>query len=118
MYDPDALQITQETEDLMIQQITRQTAQQAPPLPITNQEINQQELHARVDTAKESFFMAKKMPADKPNRKGGNGFAISMEKLSLSESSYNEDDDEDDDDADPEEAGKVPVSGEKLSLDL
>lgn len=79
MYDLDALQITQETENLMIQQITSQTAQQAPPLPITNQEINQQEPHARVDTAKETFLMegAKKMPADKPNRKLGDGFAIS-----------------------------------------
>lgn len=46
----------------------------------------------------------------------------SMEKLSISESSYNEDDDDDDDDNfktdDLEEAGQIPVSGEKLFLDL
>lgn len=85
VYDLDALQITQETENLMIQQITSQTAQQAPPLPITNQEMNQQEPHTRVDTAKETCFMegAKKMPADKPNREVGGGFAISSSERYL-----------------------------------
>lgn len=37
-----ALQITQESENQLLQQITGQTAQQAPPLPITTQAILQE----------------------------------------------------------------------------
>nr|XP_057945767.1 chitin synthase 1 [Doryrhamphus excisus] len=53
------LQITQETENLILQQITRQTEQQAPPLAITNQENSQPaasnvEPQARPDTSKET----------------------------------------------------------------
>lgn len=44
-------QVTQETENLMIQQITGQTAQQAPPLPTTAQEMDQ---HAASNVAAEA----------------------------------------------------------------
>lgn len=61
----------------MIQQITGQTAQKDPTLPITNQEVIQQaaamtEAQAKVDTPKEEALAeeeAKKPPTDQPNRK-------------------------------------------------
>lgn len=68
----------------MIRQITGQTAEQAPPLPITNQEITQQaaakpEPQVEVKTTKEAVEDAKKSPTDKLNGKAakGNGDASS-----------------------------------------
>lgn len=67
---PTALQVTQETDNLMIQQITGQTAQQAPPIPINTQEI--MELQARVNRTSEKALLmegAKNTPTEKPNKK-------------------------------------------------
>lgn len=69
-----ALQITQETENLMLQQITGQTAQQAPPLPITTQEIIQEptskpEPQAKLNTSnKKSKEVAKTRTAKSKRR--------------------------------------------------
>ncbi|XP_045888846.1 chitin synthase 1 [Micropterus dolomieu] len=119
------IQITQETENLMIRQITGQTAEQAPPLPITNQEITQQaaakpEPQVEVKTTKEAVEEAKKSPTDKLNGKAakGNGDASSgsddsIEKKSLSESASDESDEEYDKDfmtADLEKTEERPVS--------
>uniref|UniRef100_A0A8C2WR57 chitin synthase n=1 Tax=Cyclopterus lumpus TaxID=8103 RepID=A0A8C2WR57_CYCLU len=69
------LQITQETENLMLRQITGHTAQQAPPLPIVNQDsINQiaatkMEPEAKVDTNTENAVEEAEKPLfDKQNR--------------------------------------------------
>lgn len=67
---PTALQVTQETENLMIQQITGLTAQQAPPIPIKTQEI--MELQARVNKTSEKALLmegAKNTPTEEPNKK-------------------------------------------------
>ncbi|XP_068587279.1 chitin synthase 1 [Cebidichthys violaceus] len=109
------LQITQETENLMLRQMTGQTAQQAPPLPITNQDslIQQMAPEAKVDTNTEKAVeRAEKLPAEKHKRKEGKGSDTasyssddSVNKKSISPSVYDEDDAEEDDDliANPEE---------------
>ncbi|XP_054627280.1 chitin synthase 1 isoform X2 [Dunckerocampus dactyliophorus] len=61
------LQVTQETENLMIQQITGQTGQQAPPLAITNHETAQPaasnvEPQAGRDTSKEAAEQGGRKP--------------------------------------------------------
>ncbi|AWP01708.1 Hypothetical protein SMAX5B_012308 [Scophthalmus maximus] len=67
------LQITQETENLMLQQITAQSAQKAPPTSITNQEETQQvtvnlELQAYPATTKEETVEGAMIPpTEKPN---------------------------------------------------
>uniref|UniRef100_A0A4W6G3I7 chitin synthase n=1 Tax=Lates calcarifer TaxID=8187 RepID=A0A4W6G3I7_LATCA len=72
------IQVTQETENLILQQITSQTVQQAPPPPTTNQEITQQpaakpEPPANLDTTKEKAVEGAKKPAAKLNRRPGKG---------------------------------------------
>lgn len=68
-----SLQITQETENLMLQQITAQSAQKAPPTSITNQEETQQvtvnlELQAYPATTKEETVEGAMIPpTEKPN---------------------------------------------------
>ncbi|XP_031702258.1 chitin synthase 1 [Anarrhichthys ocellatus] len=116
------LQITQETENLMLRQMTGQTAQQAPPLPITNQDslIQQMEPEAKVDTNTEKAVEGtKNPPTDKHNGMEGKGNDTisyssddSVNKKSISPSVYDEDDVEEDDDsmiADPDET-ELPVS--------
>ncbi|XP_075965873.1 chitin synthase 1 [Anarhichas minor] len=116
------LQITQETEKLMLRQMTGQTAQQAPPLPITNQDslIQQMEPEAKVDTNTEKAVEGtKNSPTDKHNGMEGKGNDTvsyssddSVNKKSISPSVYDEDDVEEDDDlmiADPDET-ELPVS--------
>ncbi|XP_070762388.1 chitin synthase 1 [Enoplosus armatus] len=114
------LQITQETENLMLRQITGQTAQQAPPLPITNQEITQQaaaklEPQAEVDTTKEEAVEEAQIPpSDKPKGKAAkiDDASSSSAQKSISESESDEDDDDDDDFmfGDIEETKELPVS--------
>ncbi|XP_044051750.1 chitin synthase 1 [Siniperca chuatsi] len=118
------IQVTQETENLMIRQITGQTTQQAPPLPITNQEITQQaaakvEPRAEVNTTKkETVEETEKPPTDKLNKKAakGNddassGSDDSDEKESISQSaSDNDDDDEVAKTVDIEQTQELPVS--------
>nr|XP_046254899.1 chitin synthase 1 [Scatophagus argus] len=70
------MQITQETENLIIQQITGQTAQQALPIPLTYQETTHQtaaktEPQAKVNTTKETALVmekAEKKHTDKQKR--------------------------------------------------
>ncbi|XP_039984615.1 chitin synthase 1 [Xiphias gladius] len=128
------IQITQETENLMLQQIKGQVAQQAPPRPITNQEITQQpaaelEPQAKLDATEEEAVEgagegAKKPPTDTPNGKAakGNGAASSWsydgdekQSISLSASDEDDDDEEEEDDDDLmtfglEETKELPVS--------
>ncbi|XP_053174040.1 chitin synthase 1 [Scomber japonicus] len=124
------IQISQETENLMIQQITGQTAQQAPPIPITNGEITEQAAskpgpQVRLDDIKEEEKEKKteeesnKIPTDEQKKKegknsdaGSSGSADYAEKLSISLSSSDEDDYEDDDDMvmNADETEEVPVS--------
>ncbi|KAK9542640.1 hypothetical protein VZT92_000484 [Zoarces viviparus] len=116
------LQITQETENVMLRQMAGQTAQQAPPLPITNKDslIQQMEPEAKVDTNTEKAVEGTKKPrTDKHNGMEGKGSdAVSYSsddsayKKSISPSVYDEDDIEEDDDlmiADPDET-ELPVS--------
>ncbi|KAM7015137.1 chitin synthase 1 [Tautogolabrus adspersus] len=117
------IQVTQETENLMFQQITGKSTQQAPPLPVTNTEVTHQaetkmELQAIVDTSKGNTVVvgeAKKLYGKEG--KGSNASSSSSEdtvkKLSLSESSSDEDVDDDDDDFmidDADETVGLPVS--------
>ncbi|XP_073319957.1 chitin synthase 1 [Pagrus major] len=128
------LQVTQETENLMIQQITGQIAQQAPPLPITNHETTQQaaakmEPQAKVDTRMEAdlFVSGSKSPStdssptDEPIRKAVVAFedqsSVSSddngERSSISKSMFSDDGDDDDDEGgfnDHEETEEFPVS--------
>ncbi|XP_034419469.1 chitin synthase 1 [Cyclopterus lumpus] len=119
------LQITQETENLMLRQITGHTAQQAPPLPIVNQDsINQiaatkMEPEAKVDTNTENAVEEAEKPLfDKQNRmavKGNDTVSSrsddSVNKKSMSQSVY-DDVEEDDDDLMIAELGEteLPVS--------
>ncbi|KAM3876977.1 chitin synthase 1 [Diretmus argenteus] len=121
------IQITQETENLMLQQITGQSAQQTPPLPITNPEVTQQtslnpKPQSRLDTTKEEDGGgAKKHPTGRKTGAGekendfasvGSGDSVGKERISLS--TYDDDDEDDDDDGqfydDPEEREEIPVS--------
>ncbi|XP_040894744.1 chitin synthase 1 [Toxotes jaculatrix] len=129
------IQITQETENLMLQQITGQTAHQVPPPQNTNQEITQQpaaklEPPAKLDITKEDGMAeAKKPPTDKPNGKAAKVQYLkkdnpeitkmcvcsdgSADKISLSLSESDEEHDEDDDDlmtGDLQETEELPVS--------
>ncbi|KAM6950004.1 chitin synthase 1 [Lycodopsis pacificus] len=116
------LQITQETENLMLRQVTGQTAQQAPPLSITNRDslIHRMEPEAKLDTNTEKAVEGTKNPrTDKHNGMEGKGNDTvsyssddSVNKKSISPSVYEEDDVEEDDDlmiADPDET-ELPVS--------
>ena len=67
-----ALQVTQETEHLMLRQITGQTAQQALPLTITNQAAAEMEPQTKVDSTK-AVEEAKELPTDKLNEKADKG---------------------------------------------
>uniref|UniRef100_A0A8D0D465 chitin synthase n=1 Tax=Sander lucioperca TaxID=283035 RepID=A0A8D0D465_SANLU len=66
------IQVTQETEHLMLRQITGQTAQQALPLTITNQAAAEMEPQAKVDSTK-AVEGAKEPPTDKLNKKAEKG---------------------------------------------
>ncbi|XP_060897853.1 chitin synthase 1 [Labrus mixtus] len=115
------IQITQESENLMFQQITGQTSQQAPPLPVTSAEVThpaevKMELQAIVEKRKEDSVVVEE--AKKNYRKQGKGSNASssssddtVEKRSLSESSFDEDDEDDDFMIDnTEETVELPVS--------
>ncbi|XP_049574396.1 chitin synthase 1 [Syngnathus scovelli] len=102
-------QVTQETENLMIQQITGRTGQQAAPLPITAQETNEHP----------ALTMELKSPADanKMAQPGGNKLHIdkesvdSMEKASISSASEDGDNEDDDDyDNNNQENADLPIS--------
>ncbi|XP_031170030.1 chitin synthase 1 [Sander lucioperca] len=91
------IQVTQETEHLMLRQITGQTAQQALPLTITNQAAAEMEPQAKVDSTK-AVEGAKEPPTDKLNKKAekGNDAASSssdnsVKKSSISQSGSDED---------------------------
>ncbi|XP_035011461.2 chitin synthase 1 [Hippoglossus stenolepis] len=100
-------QITQETENLMLQQITGQSAQHAPNSLLTNQETTQQatvnlELQVKPDTnMEETFERAQASPTDKHNktnrdRDNDTDYSSSddsTEKKSLSMSAIDDDDD-------------------------
>ncbi|XP_023251040.1 uncharacterized protein LOC111645926 [Seriola lalandi dorsalis] len=107
------IQITQETENLMIQQITGQNTKHAtPPLPITTQEITPQpaaklEPQAKLDNTKEEAVEGtKKPPTDILNMNAAKGDDAasneSDEKRSISLSGFDEDD--------LEETEEFPVS--------
>ncbi|XP_034044491.1 chitin synthase 1 [Thalassophryne amazonica] len=97
------LQVTQETENLMIQQITNQIAPQGPQevlLPLTAKAEPQFRLD---NTKEETVGHAKNPPTNKQrqNLLGNNDVAFtdsddSVEKRSMSRSSYDEDSDNDD----------------------
>ncbi|XP_070689214.1 chitin synthase 1 [Pempheris klunzingeri] len=100
------LQVTQETENLIIRQISGQTAKPDPP-PVPNQEITQQaapkmEPQAKGDITKETVVVeeAEKLPSNKPNEtvaKGHNAAVThsddSIEKQSIPSSESDDDDD-------------------------
>nr|XP_020471317.1 uncharacterized protein LOC109969026 [Monopterus albus] len=72
------IQVTQETENLMLQQITGQIAQQAPPPQNTNQEMTQKPASQTQPQAKPSTIKvvpdeAKEHPSEKPKRKSAKG---------------------------------------------
>ncbi|XP_035508265.1 chitin synthase 1 [Morone saxatilis] len=107
------LQITQETENLMIRQITGQTVQQDLPIPITAQDITQaeaaasMELQVKVNATKETLNKDadKKSPTGDPkvkSTKGKDGASSSsndsVEKLSINSYSSDEDDKDSDED--------------------
>ncbi|XP_042343741.1 chitin synthase 1 [Plectropomus leopardus] len=117
------LQITQETENLMIRQITGQTAPKDPPLPVTYQDLLTQqtaadtEPQANVDISK-TVEGAMKPPNGKPNGKAGKendtdncSSNDSIDKRSITSSVASEDDGEDDDDSmfNLEETEELPV---------
>uniref|UniRef100_UPI0037E94D53 chitin synthase 1 n=1 Tax=Semicossyphus pulcher TaxID=241346 RepID=UPI0037E94D53 len=87
------LQITQESERLIFQQITGQKAQQAPPLPIANQELIKQieasmERPAKVGiTKEEEAEKQQEISSDSDSSSSDN----SVEKRSLSQSSFDDD---------------------------
>ncbi|KAM8763421.1 chitin synthase 1 [Acanthopagrus schlegelii] len=121
------LQVTQETENLMIQQITSQIAQQARPLAITNQEHTQQgavkkEPQPKVDKRMEADFdvSGAKTPdsssSDEPDRKPVIRFQDQSsdssdenddKQSSISRSMYSDDDD---DFNELEDAEEFPIS--------
>uniref|UniRef100_A0A8C4ESJ2 chitin synthase n=1 Tax=Dicentrarchus labrax TaxID=13489 RepID=A0A8C4ESJ2_DICLA len=104
------LQITQETENLMIRQITGQTVQQDLPIPITAQDITQEgaaanmELQAKDNAIKETLNedTDKKSPTGDPKVKSAKGKDVasgsSVEKLSINSYSSDEDDKDSDED--------------------
>ncbi|KAM9825436.1 chitin synthase 1 isoform 1-T2 [Syngnathus typhle] len=102
-------QVTQETENLMIQQITGRTGQQAAPLPITAQETNEHpaltmELQPPADTNKMAQPGGKTLHIDKES-------VDSMEKASLSSASEDDDDEDGDDyDNNNQENADLPIS--------
>ncbi|XP_037102964.1 chitin synthase 1 [Syngnathus acus] len=103
-------QVTQETENLMIQQITGRTGQQAAPLPITAQETNEHpaltmELQPPADANKMAQPGGKKLHIDKES-------VDSMEKASISSAAEDDDDEDDDDDYDNnnQENADLPIS--------
>ncbi|KAM9366708.1 chitin synthase 1 [Symphorus nematophorus] len=114
------LQITQETENLMIQQITGQMAQKGSTMPVATHEITPQaaakvEPQANVNQTKEEALVmevAKKPPTDKPNRKAAKDYDTSIdsddsvENLSISQTSS----DDDFNLGDFEETEELPVS--------
>uniref|UniRef100_UPI003AACB695 chitin synthase 1 n=1 Tax=Centroberyx gerrardi TaxID=166262 RepID=UPI003AACB695 len=101
------IQVTQETENLMIQQITSQLAQQASSVPITNQEVIPQ---SGPDTTKEEAGGgAKNPPTDRKKGQGerdkdlasiGSESVVSVGKQRISQSTYDEDDDEEEEEDD------------------
>ncbi|TDH17171.1 hypothetical protein EPR50_G00005670 [Perca flavescens] len=108
------MQVTQETEHLMLRQITGQIAQQALPLTITNQAAAEREPQTKVDSTK-AVEGAKELPTDKLNEKAdkGNDAASSSSDNSVKKSSMESGSDEDDDDdssviADLEETEELP----------
>nr|XP_061796443.1 chitin synthase chs-1-like [Nerophis lumbriciformis] len=117
------LQITQETENLMIQQITGQTGQQASPPPITAPETNQHAasnvaLQASSDTNKAAEEGEKKTLTNKDTMEMkfldtmSKYTDDSVEKQSIStNASYDDDDDdEEDDDNDNRDNADLPLS--------
>ncbi|XP_078106768.1 chitin synthase 1 isoform X2 [Sander vitreus] len=108
------IQVTQETEHLMLRQITGQTAKQDFPLTITNQAAAEMEPQAKVDSTK-AVEGAKEPPTDKLNEKAkkGNDAASSSSSVKKSSISQSVSDDEDDDDdsmiADLEEPEELPA---------
>ncbi|XP_061736231.1 chitin synthase 1 [Nerophis ophidion] len=101
------LQVTQETENLMIQQITGQIGQQAPPLAITNHETTQP---GASNVEPQAQFDTSNGPVEQKGQRDMielNEFDTmssysddSLEKKSTA--SYNDDDDDDDEDDDDE----------------
>ncbi|XP_061621971.1 chitin synthase 1 [Phyllopteryx taeniolatus] len=116
------LQITQETENLMIQQITGQTGHKASPPPITAVETNQHaasNVEPQADTNKAAEQGGKKPLTDKDRRELKLFDTISkntddsVEKQSISTSPSDDDDDDDDDDDeydDKQDSEDLPIS--------
>ncbi|XP_061522553.1 chitin synthase 1 isoform X2 [Phycodurus eques] len=114
------LQITQETENLMIQQITGQTGHKASPPPITAVETNQQaasNVEPQADTNKAAEQEGKKPLTDKDRRELKVFDTISkntddsVEKQSISTSPSDDDDDDDDDEYDDKQDSEdLPIS--------
>ncbi|XP_061882249.1 chitin synthase 1 [Entelurus aequoreus] len=109
------LQVTQETENLMIQQITGQIGQQAPPHAITNHETtllaaSNVEPQDRLDASDEP--VEQKGQRDKIEVKDFDTMSSYSDKSfeKKSTASYNDDDDDDDDDQDDKNATDLPMS--------
>ncbi|XP_077420139.1 chitin synthase 1 [Vanacampus margaritifer] len=116
-------QITQETENLIVQQITKQNGQQAPPLPIAGQETNQ---HAASNVEPEAALGTSQMapqeelkplpdeerrefkPFDIMSRKTDD--SLEKESISTSESEDEDEDDDDNDNDDNKDNADLPVS--------
>ncbi|XP_077376122.1 chitin synthase 1 [Festucalex cinctus] len=104
------LQITQETENLIVQKIKGQNGQQAAPLPITGQETNQHaasnvEPQAALDVGKTPQQGLKPLPEEemrefKPFDDLFRNTDDSLEKESISTSECESEDDDDDDEKD------------------
>ncbi|XP_074522635.1 chitin synthase 1 [Halichoeres trimaculatus] len=96
------IQVTQETEHLLIQQITGQSLQQAPPLLMANYEETQK-TEAKMDTAtKEDTTKGAALVVEKPSTHYESSSSSSSDgsvgKQSISRSSSDEDEDEEDHD--------------------
>ncbi|XP_041645086.1 chitin synthase 1 [Cheilinus undulatus] len=119
------LQVTQETENLMIQQITGQTGQHMALLPATKQEVPQPTetkiaIPANMEKVKQGILVSDGAEEETDNNKERKGSETvyssssndSVRKQSLSISSSEEEESDDDDFLldDPEELEELPVS--------
>ncbi|TKS70005.1 Hyaluronan synthase 3 [Collichthys lucidus] len=109
------IEVSQETENLMIQKITGQTAQLALLNSITTEETTQQadaklEPQAKVDTTKQEVVFEKgdkKPETDKPERKSRKGKDVAYSDTSSSNQDYMSDMSDDDDDFRIDEVEKM-----------
>ncbi|KAJ4947808.1 hypothetical protein JOQ06_009840 [Pogonophryne albipinna] len=109
------IQVSQETENLMLRQVTGQTAEQGSPLPITSQDAMAQQAADTAEAQVELISITTKEGAEKPNKAVKLNDAAScssddsLKKRSLTERAFDKEDDEDDDDTMHAEPEELPI---------